>query len=321
MRRLKSYVPIALVRASRPLRRLVARWRWVRRTRRRFRRALPATVHEKIQYRMAFDRRPILTLFADKYAVRDYVRERVGPEVLTEVYATVERFKDLDVESLPERCVIKPSHGSGAVIIVDDRAPIEAVLPTPKHISEWTFAAVRVRKSALLTPQFRQICESWLRNRYSPVSEWAYRNVPARLIVEELLAVEGDVPPDFKMWCVNGYVKFIQVDADRFGEHSQSLHLPDWTPLEAWIAAPAPVQRPPKPEHLDELLAVTMRLAEGIDFARIDLYLVDGRVRFGEMTFYPLAGGGSMSPTSVFTALAADWRPWEHVAPGPRVGS
>jgi hypothetical protein len=319
MRRLKSYIPIALVRVSRPFRRVVARWRWVRRTRRRFRRALPATVNEKIQYRMAFDRRPILTLFADKYAVRAYVRERVGPQVLTELYAVVDRFEELDVGSLPERCVIKPSHGSGAVILVDDRAPADAVLPAPEDPSAWTLIAARVRRSALHAPEFQQICQSWLRNSYSPVAEWAYRNVPARLIVEELLDVEGQVPVDYKFWCFNGRVELIQVDAGRFQQHSQSLHLPDWTQIEAVIAAPAPSNPPPRPAQLDALISVAVRLAAGIDFARVDLYLLGGQVRFGEMTCYPLTGQGSMTPESTFTALAGGWRPWEHVTAESRV--
>jgi hypothetical protein len=84
---------------------------------------------------MAFDCRPILTLFADRCAVRDYVRERVGSNAPTELYAVVDRFEELDVGSMPERCVIKPSHGSGAGIIVDDRAPVDAVLLAPKDPS------------------------------------------------------------------------------------------------------------------------------------------------------------------------------------------
>jgi hypothetical protein len=315
MQALKPYVPISLVRASRPLRRVVARWRWVRWNRRRFRDEFPVTINEKVQYRMAFDRRPILTLFADKYAVREYVRERVGPEVLTELYAVVERFDDLKLDALPERFVIKPSHGSGAVIIVDDRAPADAVLPPPKHRSEWTSIATRVRKSALLAPEFADICESWLRNRYSPVTEWAYRNVPARLIVEELLDDEGDVPSDYKIYVFNGRVAFVEVFHDRLHGYRLDFFLPEWKQIGESVGSPRCGIRLGPPDSLPTLLRLAAELARGVDFVRVDLYDVSGRVVFGELTNYPAAGNASLYPEALFIELASDWKPWEVVPP------
>lgn len=303
-------------RLVRPARRVAARRRFLRDMRRRFATSPPATLNEKILYKMAFDRRPILATLADKVAVREYVADRVGREVLTETYGVLGSPGELQLDELPDRFVIKPTHGSCAVIIVDDRAPEDATLLTPAHRSEWRCGMSRVRKEALDSGAFESLAESWLSNRYSSVREWAYRDIPPRLLVEELLeGPDGDVPPDYKFWCFEGQVGFIQVDFARFSGHTRSLHLPDWQRIHATILYPAPDRTPPAPDRLGEMLEIATELARGLDFVRVDLYSTSDRVIFGEVTNYPEGGGGVMDPEPVLAGLGSAWRPERHYGP------
>jgi hypothetical protein len=283
---------------------------------RRFSASAPKTLNEKILFKMAFDRRPILSTLADKAAVRDYVETCVGASVLVKVYGVYDSPEEFLTEEFPDRFVVKPTHGSCAVIIVDDRATSDGRLLTPSHRTEWCCGMSHVRKGALKREAFTELSESWLRNRYSSVRESAYRGIPARLIVEELLeGPDGGVPPDYKFWCFEGRVGFVQVDLDRFSRHTRSLHRPDWRPIDATILYPKPEVVTDAPERLAEMLEVAEALASGLDFVRVDLYATRDRVVFGEMTNYPEAGTGTMRPESVLSELGAEWRPELHYGP------
>jgi hypothetical protein len=307
---LRSVIPPSVLDLSRPLRhgvrRLLFQWRM---SLRHLRRA-PRTINEKILFRMAFDRRPLWITLSDKVAVREFVAARVGPDVLAEHYAVVERPEELDLDRLPERFVVKPSHGSGAVIIVDDRAPADARLDPPASRS-WCTALEHVRKEALRDGSFRAMALNWLAASYSPVSEWAYWAVPPRLVVEELLEDEdGAIPADYKFWCFDGEVAFIQVLLDRLDQPLRSIHLPDWTPIEGDFGVEGPAVPPGRPVALDRMLDIAGRLSVGLDFVRVDLYAVGERVVFGELTAYPDGGQCEVADgVEGRIPLADAWRP------------
>jgi hypothetical protein len=272
------------------------------------RRREPVTLNEKIRFRMAADRRPVLTQFVDKLAVRELVRAKVGPDVLPKLFGVVDSVEELDITALPDRCVIKPSHGSGVVIVVDDRAPAEAALPLRSSTLTWQYLKVRVRREALFGSQFPQLARSWLRADYSRVGGgWCYRDVPPRLMVEELLDPgDGHSPADHRIWCVDGHPVLISRDIG-WGEELRRVRLtPDWRPI---VPEGAEVSRPERPVSLDRMLDVARALAEGIDFVRVDLYDLRGRVMFGELTTYPGGGRATFSPEDTYTELFASWRP------------
>lgn len=275
----------------------------------------PVTLNEKIRYKMAFDRRPILKTFADKLAAREYARKMCPDIGLPTVYSVIEAVADLDTAAIPERCGIKPSHGSGALILVDDRAPADGRLDAPKSRGFWT-GSPRVRRQQLETPECRSIVDNWLKAQWNPINEWGYWGIPRRVIVEEFLEFNGHVPPDYKFFCFGGSVGFIQVHEDRFASHTGSLHYADWTPVHRMISFPTPSVTPQRPKSLSQMTRMAKVLSRDVDFVRVDLYDLGHRIVFGELTSYPEAGTGRMVPEELFTDLAADWQP--HELYGPR---
>lgn len=287
------------------------------RTRRRIRFLLrePATLNEKIQYRMIFDRRDVLTQLVDKYHVRSYVTERLGVGHLPELYAVAESPDAIDWAALPPRFVLKATHGCGATILVDERADPNVQLPSFDPRRPWGVTARIHPRQFIRTEGAAVLMEAWLAAnywRYHGITEWAYKNVTPRIIIEELLdAGDGRTPADHKLWCVNGRVMFLTVD-DRNGRATRSVHLPDWSATGAHSVVDEfalPSVLPPSPANLLDLIGVAERLSADLDFLRVDLYNINGSVIVGELTVYPTGGTGRYAPQSFFDDAVRDWKP------------
>lgn len=260
---------------------------------------------------MAVDRRPILTTLADKYAMRSHVAERVGPQYLPSLYAVVDDPCFIPWDELPPRFVIKATHGSGATVIVDDRAALDATIPEPAGKHPWG-VLVRVHPSRLNRKALETLTRAWLASNYwriFGINEWAYRNIPPKLIIEELLDDNGLSPADYRFWCFNGAVGFIMVDAPRLHDSWRSLHDIDWSIIQARIRYGAPKTPPPCPAKLTEMLSIATALAAGLDFVRVDLYVVGDRIVVGELTHYPAGGTQQMWPEDVLSAFGQQWCP------------
>ncbi|HTZ07641.1 MAG TPA: ATP-grasp fold amidoligase family protein [Acidimicrobiales bacterium] len=247
---------------------------------------IPTTFEQKLLWKMVHDRRPLLTTFADKVAVREYVAERIGPEVLTELYAVVEDPGTLDPTALPREFVVKPNHGSSMVWIVADWGP-----DTPR-VAENTAVVpgnqVTTNRDSLDWDQLVATCRRWLRTDYSDGSrEWAYRNIPRKILVEELLGGASGIPADYKFFVCNGVARRVEVHVDRFDDHSVCFFDRDWSQVEADIDFPITDPPPPSPATLDAMLAMAEALGQDTDFVRVDLYDLAGRIVFGELTSYP----------------------------------
>jgi hypothetical protein len=266
--------------------------------------APPTTFAEKVRLRMATDRRRILTILADKVAVRGYVEERVGSEVLTALYAvtrTPERLPDL---GLPREFALKAAHACGGVVLVADSFPREHRLP--ERPAGWP-RPLTLHPEALAWDRLIELCRDWLGRRYNPYEEWAYSKVQQRILVEELL-LDGDrVPPDYKLYVFDGRVHVVQVEMDRFGEHRRNLYTPQWEPIDVEHGYPRGPEVP-RPPALERLIAVAERLGEGLDFVRVDLYNLGERIVFGELTIYPVAGWPSFDPPEFGERLGALWQ-------------
>lgn len=276
--------------------RLVRLWR----TRR------PTTFREKVRYKMLRDRRPLVVTFADKAAVRELVAATVGSQYLPRVAAIVDDPADLAAVRLPESYVVKPTHGSGAAVIVSPSAPAQARLPDPRH--SWVYR--HVRPEAVLLPQLQAVAAGWLAQLYGqgPNREWVYGRVPRRIIVEEFLqARDGGVPDDYKFFVFHQRCEFIQLDAGRFGVRTQDFYDRDWRHLP--LSGGPPWRDPPadRPAALDEMIELAERLGRGTDFVRVDLYDVDGRIVFGELTSFPAGGDSPFTPESFDEVFGRPW--------------
>jgi TupA-like ATPgrasp len=257
----------------------------------------PASFNEKLRWKMVKDRRPLLTTFADKVAVREYVARTVGQEVLAECYAVVDDPVELDRHCLPREFVVKANHASGTVFIVTDPARFPADLPssTGKLGQNSVIASCEDLDWDLLIAT----CRRWLRHDYARwVGEWPYRDVPRKLLVEELLTgPEGTLPPsDYKFYVFHGQVRLLEVHTDRYTNHRANLFLPDWRPLEVDLEFPRAEFRIPRPWPLEQMIQMAQALGRDTDFVRVDLYDVAGRAVFGELTNYPVGGLAEFKP-------------------------
>jgi hypothetical protein len=222
----------------------------------------PRTFNEKLAWRMLFDRNPLFPLTMDKIAVRDYVAAKVGPELLIPLLGTWSRAADVSWADLPQRFVLKASHGWNMNLLVADKDAIDET-------------------AALKT------ADAWLRdNHFSETHEWGYRDIPPRLLAEEmLLDLHGDIPADFKFYVFGGRARLLRVHTGRFGDHRTNFFGEDLQPLPIAQIFPANPTYVLPPEARD-MARIAERLGADFDFARIDLYLTRGRAWFGEITHY-----------------------------------
>lgn len=233
----------------------------------------PSGLNEKIQWLKLYYRHDLMPELADKWKVRSYVRRRVGPDVLVPVHGVYRSERDIHLKELPNRFVLKPTHGSGWVVICQDRAHFD-----------WDTARRRLEK--------------WMRrDYYYHAREWVYKGLEPRIICEELLQdVDGTIPNDYKVFCFGGRPRFIQVDIDRFRKHRRNLYDLEWNRIPAEILYPGADQDPPRPVCLREMLDAAAALAEPFPLCRVDFYVIGSRYYFGELTFFPGNGVEEIRP-------------------------
>jgi TupA-like ATPgrasp len=266
----------------------------------------PHTFREKVRYKMLRDHRALVVTFADKAAVRDYVAKGVGGRYLPRAYAIVDDPAALRDVSLPDAYVVKPTHGSGAAIVVSDRAPREARLPSEQ--GSWEYSHVRPESAP--REDVVRIARDWVAQLYGqgPNREWVYGRMPRRVIVEELLAdADGAIPDDYKFFVFHGKCAFVQVDTGRFGRRTQDFFRPNWQHVPLSGGPPWADREPAKPARLSEMIDVAERLGADTDFVRVDLYDVDGRVVFGELTSFPAGGDNPFDPESFNEEFGLQW--------------
>ena len=266
----------------------------------------PRSFNDKVRYKMLRDRRPLLVAWADKIEMRRYVAAEVGEAYLPRLLHRLDSASDLESIDLPDSFVLKPSHGSGACVVVDESAPEDAHLP--RAPDSWVYA--HVRRDQIDREQLRLIADHWLSQRYGrgPNHEWAYGLVTRRLLVEELLrGYDGGVPDDYKLFVFHGRCHFVQVDRARFAARTQDFFTRDWEPLEMWGGVPRSVTPPEEPRHLAEMIRVAETLGRETDFVRVDLYCLPTRVVVGELTSSPAGGDSPFRPARWNTIFGQPW--------------
>jgi hypothetical protein len=244
--------------------------RYIRRWRRLPDVRQPRTFNEHLLVKMLFDRDPRLTLFADKFAVREYVKAKLGgDEHLTNLYAAIDTPSQIRELQLPGKFIMKPNHLSGAFRIVQDASTIDR-------------------------RELERLAESWLKSVWGVAPyEWAYRGIKPRVLFEELLEFGGELALDYYFFCFGGEPRFVRVLRGKFGlDPTVTTYDADFRQIPAWLA-PSTLRRVHEetdpPPNFARMLEIARKLSEGVDFLRVDLYNVGGRVVFGELTNYPAA--------------------------------
>jgi len=264
----------------------------------------------KIQYKMAHDRNPMLSLYADKSRVREFVTEKIGEKYLSKIYFDTQEPEKIDFSTLPFEFVIKANHGSGAVIIVWDGASIEHRL----KVNSGNWDVFSINPKSFESEKALQIMKRWLSQNYywvpGQMPEWAYKNIEPRVIIEELFTDnQGGIPDDFKFYMIDGKCEFIHVRTDEDGLKTRDLFDSSWNRLPIKWSMPNSKKEIMKPTHLEEMLMIAQELSRGIDFIRVDLYETNGGVKFGELTNYPDGGTKKFKPKIYNTRIGETWTP------------
>lgn len=241
----------------------------------------PKTFDDKIWWLKINYHNPLITMCSDKYWVRDYVKMCGFPDILIELYGVYDKFEDIDFEKLPNRFFIKTNHGSGTNIIYDKSKNFEF-------------------------EKYRKIFNKSLNNNYYYVHrEWGYKNIEPKIICEKVLVEKNrKVPLDYKLFCFNGRVEYVTVNlasSDENGNHMETVEKNFYDRNFNYIDVrfsddnfdPSLIQ---KPKNLDRMIEIAEKLSSPFPEVRVDLYNIDGKIYFGEMTFYHNGGYNESTP-------------------------
>ena len=245
----------------------------------------PRTLNEKIQYLSLRTDTSLWTKCADKFAVRDYVSDCGLSDILCKLYAHWTSMDEVDFESLPNQFVLKSVQGCGDVIICKNKNDLLSnqggVIKSIKHMLTYRMGDV--------------------------TGEPHYLKIKPAVICEQLLPVDDSIV-DYKVWCFNGVAHYIMTCSHRFEKGCYlGFYDKDWNYLPQYMifssSHPEEKKPLPRPENLVGMLQVAERLAKPFECVRVDLYNINGKIYFGELTF--TSQGGRMSYyTEEFQKLA-----------------
>lgn len=228
----------------------------------------PHTFSEKLQYLKSHPVSPDEILLADKYEVRDFVRERLGDDYLIPLLGVYDNVDTIDWNLLPKSFVLKLTKGSGYNLICPD-------------------------KERLDRNQVLRNLKKWMNvNPYYMSRELQYKGKP-KIVCEKLL--EYNIT-DYKFFCFSGEPLYVEVYMDRFGSHKKLFYDMQWKKMPFTTANDVCSLDVEKPEKFDEMFNVAKVLSSGLAFVRVDLYMSNSHVYFGEMTFHPAGGYTPITP-------------------------
>lgn len=236
---------------------------------------LPQRYNEKIQWLKLYDHNPKYTKLVDKYEVREYVRNLIGEEYLIPAYGVYDTFDDIDFDQLPNEFVLKPTHTSGDVFLCKDKSKIDMT---------------RLRKEV----------NSWMgKNYFYYHREWPYKNIKPRIVCEKFMSEDADSRiKDYKFFCFNGKSEMMFVASDRGTDTKFDFYDMDFTHLNVKQHYPKSPSAMVKPANYEEMITLTQTLAKDFPHVRIDLYSINGKIYFGEFTFYHFSGFEEFEPDS-----------------------
>ena len=233
----------------------------------------PKTFNEKIQWLKLYDSTPIKTRLADKYLVREWVKEKIGEEYLIPLLGVWDKAEDINFDKLPKQFVLKCNHGSGYNIIVKDKSKIN-VNKIRKQLNEW------------LNEDFA----------FKYGFELHYSDIPRKIIAEEYISNGKDLY-DYKIWCFDGKAMYIQFLSERKQNLKMAFYDTNWIKQDFVYSYEYDKKVIKKPESLKKLLLLAEKLSEGFLHVRVDFYILNnGDIKFGEMTFTSLSGTCKWNP-------------------------
>lgn len=227
----------------------------------------PQRFSEKLQWLKLNHRNELITIVTDKYEVRNYIAQKIGNEYLNKLLWVGDRPEDIPYDKLPNKYVIKVNHGCAFNIINDGNDELN-IQKTNRMLNRWLK------------------CDYHLVGR-----QWAYKNITRKIIIEKFMEDENfkDLI-DYKLFVLNGNVEFIQVIINRTADMDQQFFTRDWEPIKLKDEYEIRTDKTKKPEALNKMIELSQKIGMDFIFCRVDFYVVNGKIIFGEITNYPLGG-------------------------------
>lgn len=250
----------------------------------------PQSFNEKIVWKKIYDRNPLLPITADKFEVRSYINKELGDKIAKKIsipllYVT-DKPDSIPFEKLSPPFIIKPNNASGRYIFIKDN---------------------NYNKKEII-----ETCWVWLREPFGLKNlEWAYQPIKPKILIEKMLQEsKGSIPKDFKFHMFHGECSFISVHFDRMrpGKYLTSFFDSQWNRLFSINPAYGPGPDISMPNNFESMLMLAKKLSEPFDYVRVDLYNIDGKIFFGELTHYPASGTRKFNPNTVDFELGEKWK-------------
>jgi hypothetical protein len=230
----------------------------------------PVSYNEKLQWLKLHDRKPEYNIYVDKYEVRKHIKDTIGEKYLIPLIGVYDKVSDIPWDALPDRYVLKCTHGSSSNIICRDKSKLsneESIIKLNRWMNKSWF---------------------WFGR------EWAYKNLKPRIICEEYISENSESPKDYKVFCFHGKAKLVVVHLNRFGgNHTMDFYDINWekTSISKDIHGyPKSETTIPKPANFEQMINLSEILSKDKYHVRIDWYEVGDKLYFGEITFFDASG-------------------------------
>jgi tRNA G10 N-methylase Trm11 len=245
----------------------------------------PKTFNEKLQWLKLYDRKLEYTEMVDKYEVRKYIEKTIGSEFLVPLFGIYDSFDEIDFNKLPNEFVLKCTHDSGGVVICKDKKKFD------------------------MSKARNKLEKNMKRNFYYTGREWPYKNVKPRIICEKYLndGINDDLL-DYKFMCFNGKVKCMFVCLNRNKSTGLNVDFYDlnWNKMPFERHYQNSNTKLLKPRNFNRMIELSEKLSNNIPFIRVDFYEVNGKIYFGELTFYPGSGLEEFIPDE-YDNIIGEW--------------
>lgn len=246
----------------------------------------PTLFSEKLAWYKLHDKRKLMELVANKYTVREYITQCGYSNLLNDVLGVFTSVSDIEFDNLPDKFVLKGTHGSGFNIIVRDKSKLNKI---QTKLMLWTWLHQNIAWSG---------------------REWVYMDMPRHIIAEKYLDDgDGDLR-DYKFYCFNGEPRLMQLEIGRdTAGNIRNFYDMDWNLMPFGKAMP---HRPdvvvPKPNKFEEMKKIAKDLCKPFQYVRVDFYLVGDKIFFGELTFFPAGGAPDFVPSEYDKVVGDMWK-------------
>lgn len=234
----------------------------------------PTTYNEKLQWLKLHDIHREYSQLVDKYEAKEVVRRLIGDEYIIPTLAVYDSLDEIDFDKLPNQFVLKTTHDSGGVVVCPDKTKLD-----------WKAARRKLEKSLS-------------HNFFYEHREYPYKDVKPRIIAEKYMVDEsGTELKDYKFFCFDGKCKMLFIATDRnTGDVKFDFYDPDFNHLPFVQGHPWTTKEIKKPEGFSKMIALAEELSKGFRHVRVDLYDINGKIYFGELTFFHFSGNVPFEP-------------------------